>query len=394
MAVADNNINSSVEFTLLMPCLNEAETLEICIRKARGSLERLGLKGEVLVADNGSTDGSQAIAERCGARLVHVAERGYGSALMGGIEAARGKYVIMGDADDSYDWSSIDGFIEKLRDGNELVMGCRFPRGGGTILPGAMPGSHRLLGTPVLTTIARLFFGGRVTDINCGLRGFSKEAIRRLNLRATGMEFASEMIVKATMADLRIAETPIVLHPDGRSGPAHLRTFHDGWRHLRFMLLYSPTWLFLVPGFLGFLFGALGFLLILPGPLWVGRVGFDANTLLVCSLSMLVGSQCIIFGFFARVFAITERLIPENRALAKVFSLVTLETGLTVGVVVSGVGALLLLTDVVYWARHGFGEMPYPVGLRIVIPAVTLLALGIQIVFSSFFLSMLGLERK
>lgn len=388
------NPGPELELTLLMPCLDEAETLEACIRKARIGLDRLGVPGEVVVADNGSTDGSQELAVRCGARLVSVPERGYGAALLGGIEAARGRFVVMGDADDSYDWSDVGAFLQKLRGGADLVMGCRLPSGGGRVMPGAMPWSHRWLGNPVLSGLGRLFFKIPVTDFHCGLRAFSREAIQRLDLQTTGMEFASEMVVKASLGGLRIAEVPVTLYPDGRSRPPHLRTWRDGWRHLRFILLYSPRWLFLIPGVILLLLGLIGFAFLLPGPLRIGGIVLDVNTLLSCALLCLVGFQSLSFGAFARVFAITEGLLPEDRLLHWLFGRFRLETGLLLGIACLAGGGAFMIAALRYWAAQDFGDLSYPVGLRLVIPSVTLIALGIQIIFSSFFLSLLGLPRK
>jgi glycosyltransferase involved in cell wall biosynthesis len=383
-----------VELTLLMPCLNEATTLPMCLRKAKQALIDLGINGEVIVADNGSTDCSQEIAGTLGATVVNIPERGYGSALLGGIEAAKGEYIIMGDADESYDWSAIGPFVEQLREGNELVMGCRLPQGGGRILPGAMPWLHRWIGNPILSSVGRLFFQAPVTDFHCGLRGFSKAAIIRLDLQSKGMEFASEMVIKATLSNLKISEIPITLYPDGRLRKPHLRTWSDGWRHLRFMLIFSPSWLFLYPGLLLMFMGILGFAFLLPGPFMVGRIRFDVNTILVASISCIIGFQCIVFWTYARVFAMTEGFLPEDPLLKSLFPHIKLETGLAVGGILILTGITFLLSGVVYWAQHGFGMLPYPIGLRIVIPAVTLLALGVQTVFSSFFLSLLGLHRK
>src|SRR6267378_7884160 len=303
-------MNETCELTILMPCLNEAETLASCISKARAFLARSGCTGEVVIADNGSTDRSPAIAAANGARVVHVAERGYGSALLGGIRAARGKFVIMGDSDDSYDFSRLDAFVEQLRAGFQLVMGNRF-RGG--ILPGAMPPLHRYLGNPVLTGIGRLFFKSPVGDFHCGLRAFRRDAIERLDLRTHGMEFASEMVVKATAFGLRVTEIPTTLSPDGRDRAPHLRTWRDGWRHLRFLLLYSPRWLFLYPGGLLMIIGLLVGLLLLRGPLTVGGVNFDVHTLLYAAMAVIIGFQAIVFAMFTKVFAMSEGLLPEDK---------------------------------------------------------------------------------
>src|SRR6266542_3488274 len=300
------------ELSIVMPCLNEAETIGACIAKARRFLDSSGVGGEIVVADNGSTDGSQQIAASAGARIVGVAERGYGSALQGGIAAARGRFVVMGDADDSYDFSALGTFIEKLRGGADLVMGDRFAGG---VLPGAMPPLHRYLGNPVLSAVGRLFFRSPVRDFHCGLRGFAKSAYERMHLRTTGMELASEMVVKATLLGMRIEEVPIVLHPDGRSRPPHLRSWRDGWRHLRFLLLYSPRWLFLYPGLLLMFIGALVVGWLLPHPRTVGSVTFDVQTLLYAGMAIVIGFQAALFAIFTKVFAINAGLLPEDRKL-------------------------------------------------------------------------------
>lgn len=379
------------EVSIVMPCLNEAETLATCIEKAQRSLRENNIVGEVVVADNGSEDGSQEIATNLGARVVAVTARGYGNALMGGIMAARGRYVIMGDADDSYDFSNLLPFVEKLRSGYELVMGNRF-RGG--IKPGAMSMSHRYLGNPVLTAIGRLFFRSPCGDFHCGLRGFSKSALVKLDLRTTGMEFASEMVVKATLNKLRIAEVPTILSPDGRSRPPHLRTWRDGWRHLRFLLLYSPRWLFLYPGALLMLSGLVAGLWLMPGPRSIGRVTFDVHTLLYCSMAILVGFQAIAFALFTKIFAISEGLLPEDARLNKLFRWLTLEVGLAVGVVIMLFGFAGSIYALESWGERSFGTLNPSQTLRTVIPAVTSLTLGCQIIFCSFFLSVLGLRRR
>jgi glycosyltransferase involved in cell wall biosynthesis len=377
-----------------MPCLNEAETLDVCIRKARDFLTHHSISGEIIVADNGSTDGSQSIAKRCGARVVDAQTRGYGAALMAGIEAARGRFIIMGDADDSYDFSALFPFVEKLRGGYELVMGCRLPSGGGTIMPGAMPLKHQYLGNPLLSSLGRIFFRSPVTDFHCGLRGFTKAAFERMALRTTGMEFASEMVVKATMLKMQITEVPITLYPDGRSRPPHLRSWRDGWRHLRFMLMYSPRWLFLIPGSVLFVLGSLAFFFLLPQPVSMGRVTFDTNTLLVAAMCVLLGFQLIIFYFFTKTFSITEGLIPEDTILDRLFSVFKLEAGIIAGTALLIVGAGFLAYSLLSWSRADFGPLSYSASLRQVIPAVTLIVLGAQVIFSSFFMSILGLSRK
>ena len=383
--------SDSIEVSVVIPCLNESETLAVCIRKALGCLSENGISGEVIVADNGSTDGSQAIAEAEGARVVPVEAKGYGNALMGGIEAARGRYVIMGDADDSYDFSSLGPFIEKLRKGNDLVMGNRF-RGG--IAPGAMPALHRYLGNPVLSGLGRLFFCCPVGDFHCGLRGFSREAFGRMKLQTTGMEFASEMVVKATLLGLRIAEVPTTLSPDGRSRPPHLRSWRDGWRHLRFMLLFSPGWLFLYPGLLLMIVGLGVGGWLLPEARQLGGATLDVNTLAYSALAVLLGFQSVLFAVFTRTFVSTQGLGPESRTLNKLYRYVTLETGLIVGGVLIVLGFTGSVAATFGWSEVDFGELNPSEVLRQVIPSVLAIALGFQIVLASFFLSVLGLKRR
>src|SRR5215211_515840 len=378
------------ELSILMPCLNEAETLGTCIRKAQQALADLDVAGEVVVADNGSTDGSPEIAASLGARVIHVAEKGYGSALLGGINAARGKYIIMGDADDSYDFTNLGPFLENLRAGYDLVMGNRFKGG---IAPQAMPALHRYIGNPVLTGIGRLFFRSSCGDFHCGLRGFSKAAIQRLDLRTTGMEFASETIVKASLHGLRITEVPTTLSIHGRSRPPHLRSWRDGWRHLRFLLLYSPRWLFLYPGLLLMLVGTIvsGWLLV--GPRVVDGITLDVHTFLYAAIAIVLGYQTVIFAVFTKVFAITEGLLPEDPRLKTLFRYIRLETGILAGVLLLATGIGLSIYALSFWSATSFGPLDPSRTLRLVIPAVTLIALGLQTVLSSFFLSILGLER-
>jgi glycosyltransferase involved in cell wall biosynthesis len=387
-------VSGPVDVSVVLPCLNEAETLATCIEKAREGLRAAGVEGEIVVADNGSTDGSREIAKGLGVRVVEIAERGYGSTLMGGIAAARGRWIVMGDADDSYDFREIPRFVAKLAQGADLVQGCRLPSGGGRVLPGAMPPLHRWWGNPMFSRMARVWFGAPIHDIHCGLRAFSKALVERLDLRCTGMEFASEMVIKATLAGARITETPITLHPDGRHSRApHLRTFRDGWRHLRFFLLYSPRWLFLVPGLLLLLAGLAGYGIALPG-LRVRGVEFDVHTLLIASLFLILGYQALLFAVLTKVFAVREHMLPADSRILRLFRLVNLERGLAVGAVAAGVGAALLLVAVFDWLSAGFGPLDYRSTMRLVIPGVTLAALGVQTVFSSFFLSLLGMPRQ
>jgi hypothetical protein len=375
----------------VMPCLNERATVGACVKRALDAMERHGIRGEVIVADNGSTDGSREIAAALGARVVPIETRGYGSALRGGIAAARGRFVLMGDADDSYDFGQLDAFVGKLRDGYDLVMGNRFQGG---ILPGAMPPLHRYLGNPVLTGIGRLFFKSPVGDFHCGLRAFRKDAIERLDLRTSGMEFASEMVVKATAFGLRVTEIPTTLSPDGRDRAPHLRTWRDGWRHLRFLLLYSPRWLFLYPGIALFALGAVVSALLAPGPRMIGSVEFDVNTMLFAAMAILIGFQSIVFAMFTKVFAISEGLLPEDARLSWLFRYVTLETGLVAGVllILAGTGAWVLGLE--YWRSHQFGPLDPEKALRMVIPGVVFFTLGFQVILSSFFLSVLGMGRR
>jgi glycosyltransferase involved in cell wall biosynthesis len=382
-----------IEMTILMPCLNEAETLATCVQKARLGLERAGVRGEILVADNGSTDGSVAIAEKSGARIVPVKEKGYGSALRGGIEAARGQWVVLGDADDSYDFSRIEGFVQKFREGCDLVMGCRLPSGGGTIAPGAMPWKNRWIGNPSLSFIGRLFFHCPARDFHCGLRGITKAAYNRLELKTTGMEFASEMVIKATLKSLRIAEVPITLHRDGRSRPPHLKPWRDGWRHLRFMLLFSPRWLFTWPGLALLLLGVTLAVPLCFGPVHIGRVQFDTNTLLVAGMMTIVGFQVIFFGLFTKLYCVARGLLPDNPQLRRVLALFSLERGIVAGLIIAAAGLGFLAAAILKWRAAGFGIISYPESLRLVIPAVTCMMLGVQTLFSSFFLSILELKH-
>ena len=393
-APADSAVRNEPELSLVMPCLNEADTLGPCIAAARQAFAEHGIAGEIIVADNGSTDGSAEIAARLGARVVPVPERGYGSALMGGIGAARGKFVIMGDADESYDFREIPRFLEKLRKGDELVQGCRLSAGGGKILPGAMPWLHRWWGNPMFSWLARRWFRVPVHDIHCGLRGFTRDLYASLDPRCTGMEFASEMIIKSTLRKARISEVAITLHPDGRRSHApHLHTFRDGWRHLRFFLVFSPRWLFLIPGFALIAAGLLGYAVAMPRLSWRGVV-FDVHTLLFASLALIWGYQSVIFAVLTKVFAIREGLLPEDRRLNRLFETINLEKGLTAGAATMSLGVVLLLAAVNQWRLRDFGALDYDYTMRWVIPGVTLSTLGFQTILSSFFLSILGMRRR
>lgn len=377
-----------------MPCLNEAETLPQCIEKALRFLREHKVSGEIIVADNGSADGSQELAAKLGARVVAVTQRGYGNALRGGIAAARGNFIIMGDADDSYDFAALSAFIEKLRAGADLVQGCRLPAGGGTIETDAMPAAHRWLGNPLFSALARRMFRVPVNDIYCGLRGFRRDLILALDLRCEGMEFATEMLIKASLRGAGIQEVPITLHRDGRTAhPPHLRTFRDGWRTLRFFLICSPRWLFVYPGLLLLALGALGFGVAMPGLTFFGAT-FDAHTLLFASLALTVGYQAVLFGWLARTLAAREGFLPETKLLGWLRNAVSLERGLLFGSLTTAAGVALLLAAVWQWKSVGFGRLDYAHTMRWVIPGVTLTALGFQTVIASFFVAVLGSYRR
>ncbi|MHA6691723.1 glycosyltransferase family 2 protein [Devosia sp. A449] len=383
-----------LELTILMPCLNEAETLAACIAKAQSFLARTGIAGEIVISDNGSTDGSRELAEGLGARVVPVPQRGYGAALAGGIQAARGRYIIMGDADDSYDFSRLDAFVEQLRDGADLVMGNRFKGGIG---PGAMPWHHRYIGNPVLSTVGRLFFRTPIADFHCGLRGFSRAAVLALNLRTSGMEFASEMVVKATLAQLDLREVPTTLVKDGRSRPPHLRSFRDGWRHLRFLLLFSPRWLFLYPGIMLLGVGLLVGGILLPGPFRLGHVNFDVHTFLVAALCIIVGVQSIAFAIIGRRFASRYGFIPRSGNYDRMLEALTLERILLVALLLMLIGAGALFWGLGEWARRDFGALNPSTTMRPVILALTALVSGFQLMMSGFMSSMINIpiyERR
>lgn len=383
-----------IELSIVIPCLNEGETLEHCIVKAQTALRDGNISGEIIVADNGSRDDSVQIAERLGARVVRVTEKGYGNALMGGLNAARGKYLLMGDADGSYDFEEAPRFVAKLREGYDLVQGCRLPSGGGTIAEGAMPTTHRLIGNPAFSFMARNMFKARIHDIYCGLRAFTAEFYQKLELRCVGMEFATEMIIKASLQGANIAEIPITLHKDRRvTNKPHLKTIRDGWRTLRFFLLCSPRWLFFVPGMVLMVLGFAGYGLALPA-VKIGPATFDAHTLLFASLAMLLGYQSTWFAIIAKTFAITEGLLPNDPRITKFLQITTLERGLLLGVMGMIAGVFLLGDAVLQWRAVGFGHLDYSYTMRWVIPGVTLCALGFQTICSCFIISLLGLARK
>jgi glycosyltransferase involved in cell wall biosynthesis len=382
------------EVSIVMPCLNEADTLATCISTAERALSEHHIAGEIVVADNGSTDGSQDIAAKLNARLVNVRERGYGSALMGGIDAARGKFIVMGDADASYDFSEIPKFVEKLRQGFDFVQGCRLEPGGGQIVAGAMPWLHRAWGNPMFSFLARWWFRSPLHDVYCGMRAFRKDTYYILDQRCTGMEFATEMIIKASLYKAKIAEVPITLHPDGRKHHApHLRTFRDGWRTIRLFFICTPRWLFLVPGLLLIFFGMAGYAIAMPA-LTLKGVTFDAHTLLFASLAILCGYQSVVFAVFTKTFAISEGLLPEDPRMTRLFKLVTLERGLALAILVLIAGLALLVAALLAWRRVDFGPLDYAQTMRLVIPGATLTALGFQTILSSFFVSILGMRRR
>ncbi len=381
-----------IELTILMPCLNEAETLEICITKALGYLERSGVVGEVLIADNGSTDGSQDISTRLGARVVPVEEKGYGAALLGGIAAARGRYIIMGDADDSYEFSDLQAYVTRLRDGADLVMGNRFQGG---ISSGAMPPLHRYLGNPVLSFIGRLFFKIKVGDFHCGLRGFNAESIRNLNLRTTGMEFASEMVVRCSLAGLRMEEVPTTLKPDGRSRPPHLRSWRDGWRHLKFLLMYNPRWLFFIPGTVLCAFGVLLSALLFLGPLQIGgNFSLDLNTFVASCFMVATGIQLTTFGVLSRYYADITGILPANsRSNWIKDNISTDRLALNAGICFAA-GILFFGYAVISWAGVGFGSLVSPMIPRVVVLGLTLIVIALQLFFSAFLLGVLQIPVR
>ena len=380
-----------IEFSVVMPCLNEAQTLAVCINKALNFFREQAIRGEVVIADNGSTDGSLAIAEGLGVTVVRVAEKGYGSALIGGIKAARGRYVIMGDADNSYDFSALEGFIEPLRQGDDMVMGNRF-RGG--IKPGAMPFLHRYLGNPVLSFLGRLFFHSSIGDFHCGLRGFNRQAVLDLNLRTTGMEFASEMIVKASINHLKMSEVPIILHPDQRGRPPHLRTWRDGWRHLRFLLMYCPRWLFLYPGLAFLLFGFLGMALVLPGPLKLGGLIFDIHTLLLSATAMILGVQFIFSALLTTQFALSQGLLVTVPNYMRWFNAKSIENILVVSLLAVVAGASGIVNSVIDWQATDFGNLDATRMMRLLVPSVMLLIAGFQTGILAFFKGIIDLPLK
>ncbi|WP_245861702.1 glycosyltransferase family 2 protein [Compostimonas suwonensis] len=386
--------SDEIELSIVMPCLNEAETLAICIDKAQGYLDRSGVVGEIVIADNGSTDGSQQIAIAHGARVVDVESKGYGNALMGGITASRGTYVIMGDADDSYDFSTLDPFVERLRAGDDLVMGNRF-RGG--IEPGAMPPLHKYLGNPVLSWIGRVLFRSPIKDFHCGLRGFRRQSMLDLHLQATGMEFASEMVVKSTLGGAKVSEVPTTLKKDGRSRPPHLRSWRDGWRHLRFLLIFSPRWLFLIPGAVAFVIGLLGTLLITFGPLVFGDIGLDISSQVYLAALTVVGYQAVIFAILTKIYAQHEGFqIPRGRNFDRLQKRISLESGAVVGLLVFLVGLVIGIVQFASWAGSGFGPQDAAATMRLATPASLLMILGAQTIMAGLFLGVLsvGVKRR
>lgn len=383
-----------MELSVVIPCLNEEETLGICLEKCNRIFKEHTIVGEVIVADNGSTDRSIEIAKSLNARVINVPKKGYGNALQGGINAAEGKFVIMGDADDSYDFLEIPKFLKELRAGHELVQGCRLPSGGGTVAKGAMPPLHRWIGNPMFSRMVRLWFRAPIHDVYCGLRGFTKDLYNQLELRSPGMEFATEMIIKSSLFKANIAEVPITLHPDGRKQQTpHLRTFRDGWRTLRFFLLYSPRFLFLIPGLLLLALGVVGYGLALPGVVIAGTT-LDAHTLLLASLFLMLGYQSVQLAIFAKMFAIEEGLMPGNDKFDRFIDQITPEHGILLGSVLALIGIILIGDAALEWKATGFGDLDYSRTMRIVIPGVTFCALGMQTIFAGFFVSVLGMSKR
>ncbi|MDW5288848.1 glycosyltransferase family 2 protein [Formosa sp. PL04] len=381
----------SIELTVVMPCLNEAETLAICIKKAQSFFKKNNVEGEIVIADNGSTDGSIQIAEQLNAKVVHVTEKGYGSALKGGIEAANGKYIIMADADDSYDFSALLPFLIQLRAGYDLVVGNRFKGG---VREGAMPFLHKYLGNPVLSFIGKLFYKIKIGDFHCGLRGFSKEAFLKMNLKTSGMEFASEMIVKSKLKNLKITEVPTILYPDGRTRKPHLNTWQDGWRHLRFLSLYSPNWLFLYPAIFLMIIGLISSTLLIINPIQIKSIILDIHTLLYTSSFVLIGFQFLVFYCLTKIYAVENDLLPKSNRYDKLFKYINLERGLLLGILILIVGCGLSYYGLFLWERTDFGNLNPTNTLRIVIPAVFTILLGIQVILFSLFFSILGLKNN
>lgn len=382
-------MTEAIELSVVMPCLNEADTLGTCVEKAVRAMRDADIVGEVIVADNGSTDGSIAIASSLGARVVDVTERGYGAALMGGIEASRGTYVMMGDADDSYDFLEIPAFVEKLRQGFDLVQGCRLPRGGGRVLPGAMPFLHRWFGNPVLSWLVRMMFRVPINDVYCGMRGFTRTLYDRLDLRSPGMEFATEMIIRSGLQHASMSQVPITLHPDGRRehGP-HLRTFRDGWRTLRLFLVFSPKWTFFRPGLVLMTIAAIGYALAIPQVRLFGAA-LDVHTLLIASLLALLGWQCILLATLARIFAAREGMMPPHEKLETL----TVERGLVFGMITVMIGLALIVAVIVQWFGVDFGPLDYPSTMRLVVPGVTAVAIGFQTMMASLMAGVLKMQR-
>lgn len=379
------------ELTILMPCLNESETLPMCIKRAQKLITDHNIDGEILISDNGSTDGSQEIAESLGARVVNCPIRGYGAALQHGIENAKGKYILMGDSDDSYHFDEAFPMIEKLRDGYEVCMGTRLK---GKIMPGAMPFLNRYLGNPFLTAVGRVFFRVGVSDFHCGMRAFERSKILALGLVTTGMEWASEMIIKAKLSNLKITEVPITLYKDGRSRPPHLRRWRDGWRHLRFMLLHSPFWLFILPGIIMALLGLVGGLILMQGPLIIGKVGFDVHSLIVMGFLLILGIQTIFVGFFAKIYAHNSGILPYDDRLFKVISKFSLEKLLILSLIIGIIGVAGFIYSVYGWYEVGFAQLNYQITMRQLLPSLCLISISIQGIFNSFMLSTLMMKVK
>lgn len=377
--------------TVVMPCLNEAQTLETCIKKAQFYFTNNKIEGEIIIADNGSTDGSQEIARNLGAKVVSIPQKGYGNALKGGINEAKGDYIIMGDADDSYDFSKLELFINALNEGADFVIGNRFKGG---IEKNAMPFLHKYLGNPVLSFLGRLFFNSKIGDFHCGLRGFTKEAYQKLELTTSGMEFASELIVKAHLNQLTIAEVPTILHKDGRNRKPHLNTWQDGWRHLRFLLLYSPKWLFFFPSVFMMLVGFICSLFLIIAPIKIGNIVFDVHTLLYSTSLFITGFQFFIFYGLTKVFAVTHNLLPKSNRYEAIFKFISLEKGIIIGFLFTISGIILSIYGFSIWSKENFGALNVTKTLRIIIPAVSIIVIGIQIILFSFFFSILGLRNE